>query len=155
MPRNNTSSKSYKVKSLSTHQKNRIEKIQQTITKLSQEATKNKLIIVEGKKDSQALKELGVNGKILTLKTGGKSFIDTIQKIESTGIPEVILLLDFDRRGKEATNKLKQHLEHQKIKVNLKFWVELKAFLNRDIQCIEGLPTYMSTIQQKVNNQTS
>ena len=74
---------------------------------------------------SIALQELGVNGKVLTVKTGGKSFLEATAEIEKLGVSEVILLLDFDRRGKEGTLRLQQSLERAKIKVNMRFWRDL------------------------------
>jgi 5S rRNA maturation endonuclease (ribonuclease M5) len=135
---------------LSTHLKEKQEKIQKIIEKLIEASEKGQPIIVEGKKDTQALKELGVNGVILTVKSGGKSFLQATQEIEKFGAREVILLLDFDRRGREGTKRLQQDLERMKIKVNLGFWSELKGLLSRDIQCIESLPSYLSMVQRKV-----
>lgn len=107
--------------------------------------------MVEGKKDEQALRELGVNGKIVTVKTGGKSFLAATAEIEALSSAEVILFLDFDRRGKEGTKRLQESLEREKIKVNTKFWRELSAMVGREIQCIESLTSYMNNLQKKVN----
>ena len=134
---------------MSTRLKEKEEKIQIIITKLAEESAKDKPIIVEGKKDAQALRVLGVNGVILTVKTGGKSFLDATSEIEQLGVGEVILLLDFDRRGIEGTMRLQGNLERLKIKVNMRFWLELRAFVGREIQCIESLPSYLSTLQEK------
>jgi 5S rRNA maturation endonuclease (ribonuclease M5) len=136
---------------LSTHQKDRLERIQQIIAKLIEEAAKGKPVVVEGKKDAHALAELGVCGTVLTLKTGGKSFLDATAQIEKSGGREVVLLLDFDRRGIEGTKRLQQNLERLKIKANVKCWIELKALVSRDVHCIEGLPNYLLTIQNKVS----
>ena len=134
---------------MSTRLKEKEEKIQFIITKLAEESAKDKPIIVEGKKDAQALRVLGVNGVILTVKTGGKSFLDATAEIEQLGVGEVILLLDFDRRGIEGTMRLQGNLERLKIKVNMRFWLELRAFVGREIQCIESLSSYLSTLQEK------
>jgi 2,5-diamino-6-(ribosylamino)-4(3H)-pyrimidinone 5'-phosphate reductase len=135
---------------LSTRLKEKEEKIQQIIAKLAEESSKGKPIIVEGKKDAQALRMLGVNGTIVTAKTGGKSFLEANEEIEKLGANEVILLMDFDRRGKEGTTRLKQHLERAKIKANTKLWHELQALVGREIQCIESLTAYLSTLQEKI-----
>lgn len=135
---------------MSTRLKEKEEKIQQIIAKLAEESAKGKPIIVEGKKDAQALQLLGVNGTIVTVKTGGKSFLEANEEIEKLGANEVILLLDFDRRGKEGTTRLKQHLERAKIKSNTKLWHELQALVGREIQCIESLTAYLSTLQEKI-----
>ena len=129
--------------------KEKEEKIQHIIAKLAEESAEGKPIVVEGKKDAETLKELGINGRIVTIKTGGKSFLQVTEEIEQLGAREVILLLDFDRRGKEGTIRLKHNLERAKVKVNTRYWKELHAFVGREIQCIESLTSYLITIKQK------
>lgn len=117
---------------------------------LTEESAKGKLIVVEGKKDEIALQELGVSGKVLTVKTGGKSFLQATEEIEKLGESGVILLLDFDRRGKEGTLRLKNSLERAKVKANTKFWHDLQALVGKDISCVESLSSYLITLQEKV-----
>ena len=130
---------------MSTHLKDRQEKILQIISKLVEAAAKGAPVVVEGKKDAQAIQQLGVNGTVLTVKTGGKSFLEATAEIEQFGTREVILLLDFDRRGREGTKRLQQNLERAKIKVNARFWLDLQALVGREVQCIESLPSYLAT----------
>lgn len=137
---------------MSTRLKEKQEKIQKVIDKLLDASAKGKPIIVEGKKDQQALNLLGVNGTVLTVKTGGKSLLGCAEEIEALGIREVVLLLDFDRRGKEGTLRLQQNLEHAKITVNIRFWRDLEALAGKDIRCIESLPSYLATLQEKTQN---
>jgi len=140
---------------LSTHLKEKEEKILQILTALAEESAKETPIIVEGKKDVEALRAFGVEGIVVTAKTGGKSFLDAISEIEQTDAAEAILLLDFDRRGKQGTKLLKQHLEHAKIKPNITFWRDLSALLGKEIQCIESLTAYMETLRTKTGASTS
>jgi 5S rRNA maturation endonuclease (ribonuclease M5) len=135
---------------LSAHFKEKLEKIEQILTHLAEESAKGLPIVVEGKKDAEALQELGVNGAIVTVKTGGKSFIGATMEIEALRAGEVILLLDFDRRGREGTKLLQISLERGKVKVNLKFWRELHGLVGREVSCIESLPSYLVTTKQKV-----
>ena len=132
--------------------KNRTEKILQLLDKLSREAAKGILIVVEGQKDVSALHQLNVEGKIVSSKTSGKSFLDTLTEIEQQRVREVILLLDFDRRGAEWTHRLKQHLEKTKIKPNLTFWNELYGLVGRDLKDIQGLPAYLETLKRKIGD---
>lgn len=128
-----------------------MEKVQLLIEKLSADSAKGYLIIVEGQKDYRALRQLGINGKILTAKTSRKSFLDLTAEIEKQSYPQVILLLDFDRRGKELTKRLIQHLESVRIRTNTDYWKKLHALIGRDVKDIEGLPTYLQTLNKKLS----
>jgi 2,5-diamino-6-(ribosylamino)-4(3H)-pyrimidinone 5'-phosphate reductase len=135
---------------LSTHLRERQEKIQQVLECLAEESARGTPIIVEGKKDVETLRTLGVQGQIVTAKTGGKSRLDLISEIEKTSNQEVILLLDFDRRGKEWTAILRQSLEKARIKTNVTFRRELLRFAGRELKDIEGLEAYLQTLKRKL-----
>lgn len=137
---------------MSTHLKDKEEKILQLLECLAEESVKGTPIIVEGKKDIETLRKLGIEGTIIAAKTGGKTFLDAVSEIEKTHVKEVVLLLDFDRRGKELTKNLKQHLEKTKIKANLTFWLNLSNILSKEVKDIEGLASYMETLKSKITN---
>lgn len=137
---------------MSAHLKDEVEKIEQEINKLIEQSMKGKLIVVEGKKDEQTLRSLGVIGPILTFKTGGKNFLETVEQIEALKVGEVILLLDFDRRGKEGTKRLQMDLERIRVKVDMRYWVELRGLVGREVQCIESLANYLGTLHEKTIN---
>jgi 5S rRNA maturation endonuclease (ribonuclease M5) len=135
---------------LSTRLKEKEERILEILKKLAEESSKGKPIVVEGKKDVKALRVLGVKGTVLTVKTGGKSFLDIVYEIENMSVPEVILFLDFDRRGREGTKCLKQSLERARIKPNTKLWCALSALAGKEIQCIESITSYLQTLHEKL-----
>ena len=135
---------------MSTHLKDKVERIEGVIVKLVDESSKGITIVVEGKKDVGTLRELGIEGPVLTVKTGGKSFLGVASEIELSAPSEVILLLDFDRRGREGTKLLRQSLERVKIKVNIDIWLELKALTGHEMQCIESLFSYLQNLSQKI-----
>jgi len=135
---------------LSTRLKIKEEKIYKILTSLSEASLNGTPIIVEGKKDVIALRMLGVKGIIITVKTKGKSFLDVISEIQKTNVSEIILFLDFDKRGKEATKCLQENLEHLKIKYNLSFWRELYNLTRKELQYIESLPVYLGNIHRKI-----
>ena len=137
---------------MSTRLKEKEERILQILDALVEESAKGTPIVVEGKKDVETLRAFGVEGTVISVKTGGKSFLDVISEIEQTGAVEVVLFLDFDRRGKEGTKLLKQNLERAKIKPNVKFWHKLSALLGKEIQCVESLTAYMETLKSRISN---
>ena len=90
----------------------------------------NKLIIVEGKKDRKALKDLGIS-KIITISSS------PLLDIEKISEKEVIILTDLDRHGKKLYSKLRHTLQRRGIKINKQF----REFLFRStrISHIEGI----------------
>ena len=134
---------------MSTKLKEKQERLEQILADLAAEAAKGKPVVVEGKKDEAALSELGVTGLTFTVKTGGKSFLDAASEIESRNPAAVILLLDFDWRGRQGMAKLRQNLERARIKTDTRFWRDLKAMVGHDIQSVESLPAYLETLRQK------
>ena len=128
------------------------ERLSKLLEKLAAEAAKGRPVIIEGRKDVSSLRQLNIEGKFVSSKTSGKSFLDTLAEIENLKVREVVLLLDFDRRGVEWTHRLKQHLERTKIKPNLDFWNELNGLVGRDLKDIEGLPAYLETLKKRIEN---
>ena len=118
---------------------------------LADESARGTPIIVEGRKDLETLRTLGIQGLIITAKTGGRSRLDLLTEIESFGGREVILLLDFDRRGKEWTAILRQNLEKSRIKVNVTFRKELLRSAGKELKDIEGLAAYLQTLSKKID----
>ncbi len=127
------------------------ERLAKLLEKLVGQSAKGIPIVVEGQKDVTALRQLGVEGKIVSSKTSGKNFLDILAEIENLRVREVVLLLDFDRRGAEWTHRLKQHLEKTQIKPNLDYWNQLYGLVGHNVKDIESLPTYQQTLKNKTN----
>jgi 5S rRNA maturation endonuclease (ribonuclease M5) len=134
---------------LSTHLKEKQERILRVLERLAQESAKGTPILVEGRRDTEALRKLTIKGKIMTTKTSGKSFLDVVSEVKNQEAKEVILLMDFDRRGKEWTKKLKQYLEKTRIKPNTSFWKNLLSLIGHEVKDVEGLAGYMKTLERK------
>ena len=136
---------------MSTRIEKKEERLEQILEKVI-EANSSKIpIIVEGKKDKTALRVLGVTGEIIGAKTGGRSLLSVIQEIEEKQFKEVILLLDFDKRGKETAQFFKNHLERARITPNLKFWAQIARTVGKEVKDIEGLVAYKETLKRKLS----
>ncbi len=142
-------SQDYKVETLSNSLKRKLENVLQLLERLAKESDKGVPIIVEGRKDITALRKLNINGDIILAKSSGKSFIDVLSEAKSLQRKEIILLLDFDRRGTEWTKRIAYQLERTKMKSNTFFWKGLKNILGRDVKDIEGLTSYLETLRKK------
>ena len=134
---------------MSTKTEKRLEKIVKLLERLEKQSAKGTPIVVEGKNDLEALHRLGITGDVILAKTCGKSFLDVLSEIEHKEKREVILLFDFDRRGKEWTSRMARCLEGVKIAPNLLFWRTLLGLVGRDIKDIEGLATYLETLKNR------
>ena len=137
---------------MSTRLKEKEEQILQVLEQLAEENRSGKPIIVEGQKDAETLRELGINGQIIFAKTGGKSLLDVVSEIEVASASEILMLLDFDRRGRELTERLKSHIEKLGIKANMYYWLKLSSLVGKEVKDVEGLAKYMKTLKSKTDN---
>jgi len=122
----------------------------QLLDRLAEMSAKGIPIIVEGQKDIEALHALDVKGDIISAKTSGRCFLDVLSEVGKRGKREAIVLMDFDRRGKEWTKRLTKHLEEMRVKPNLFFWRKLQDLVGRDVKDVEGLATYMTTLNKRL-----
>ena len=101
---------------------------------------KESIVIVEGKRDSNALRKLGFSGKILEFHSfkGIVKFSDSVAKYKN-----IILLLDGDRKGRYLTKRIIKLLEHR-TKIDLSFKKKLVSITKGKIRFIEQLVCYES-----------
>ncbi len=100
----------------------------------------NSAVIVEGKRDSLALKKLGFSGTVLEFhRFGGLiKFVDSVAKYD-----RLIMLLDGDRKGKYLTGKIIEQLQ-RRTKVDLSFKRKLVEITKGKIRFTEQLVCYES-----------
>ncbi|MBS7604904.1 MAG: toprim domain-containing protein [Candidatus Bathyarchaeia archaeon] len=127
----------------------KLEKLNYLIERLKDEVSAGALLIVEGEKDIVSLRAIGIKDNIVAVKSGGKTLQEIIDEI-SLSDREIILLTDFDRRGRELAIRLCRSFEGMRVKVNLRFWRELCGLLGNDIKDIEGLAVYLKNLRKKV-----
>ena len=96
------------------------------------------LVIVEGKKDKHALKELGIT-RIITFCALHK----LLEKVAHE--KQVVVLTDLDKEGKHSYGKIKDLFSRHGIFVN----DNLRNFLYKYTQLkqIEGLPHYLDKLE--------
>ncbi|MEM3399471.1 MAG: toprim domain-containing protein [Candidatus Micrarchaeia archaeon] len=90
------------------------------------EKLRRSVVVVEGKRDKEALQMLGV-GKVVTIWGSADDFARKI----SERYTEVLLLTDFDRRGCEMCVRLKEAL--------VGYGVKADTTTRRDMKYILGL----------------
>lgn len=103
---------------------------------------KQSIVIVEGKRDSAALKRIGFSGKVLEYhKFGGMiEFTDAVARYKN-----LIILFDGDTKGKHFTRKT-IHLLQRRTNVDTTFKRKLTSITKGKIRFIEQLVCYESFV---------
>lgn len=124
--------------------KKALEDVERAISELIEE-NKSTPVIVEGEKDILALRKLGLTGEIISLNKGVAliAFSDKIAK----KYKKVIILTDWDRRGGYLCHTIVKNLEGR---VNCNIIYREFFARNTTIKNIEGLPSWISNIKEKL-----
>lgn len=109
-----------------------LSKVYEFIDSLNRE---DAVVVVEGKRDKEALRSLGYRGDTLILNNF-KSIYRMAEYLER--LSKVILLFDMDRKGDILTDKMLSILGN----VDLLYKKRLKAITKGRIRCIEELVLY-------------
>jgi 5S rRNA maturation endonuclease (ribonuclease M5) len=120
-----------------------IEGLKNFITLLN--SKKDSIVVVEGKRDTAALKKLGYCGRICEYH----SFKGLARFADSMGSHKrLIVLLDHDRKGRYLTSKIISQLEHR-LKIDLSFKRKLASITKGKIRHIEDLSIYATPKQDR------
>ncbi len=101
---------------------------------------KKSVVIVEGKRDTAALRKVGFSGKILEFHNFGGmiNFADSVAKYD-----RLIILFDRDRKGRTLTGKTIRLLQ-RRTRIDLSFKKRLRIITKGKIMFIEQLICYES-----------
>jgi 5S rRNA maturation endonuclease (ribonuclease M5) len=127
----------------------RFERLQKLVERLNYEAEKGGIIVVEGPRDRESLKAMGIKGKILCLQSSRRNTFGFAEQLD--GEKNVIVLMDFDRQGVFLANRLARILNSQNIHANLILWRELRNLTRSDLRSIEELPRLYDRLQNEVH----
>ncbi len=122
--------------------RDQIEKVLETLRKRS---TAGVPIIVEGRRDREALIKLGVNGTFLSLKGSGETkshFLDRISEFH-----DITILTDFDAKGSELRLWLYQELTRKGIRADDLSWRRIRSLSRAQVRAVEELPSFLRSIE--------
>jgi 5S rRNA maturation endonuclease (ribonuclease M5) len=121
----------------------RAERLREVLESLY-EANKLVPVIVEGRRDANALRRLGLVGEIITLHRG-KGIYEFCQHIDANH-HKAILLLDWDREGENLFKRLGRNLSGHWEEFSI-FREALKALCQKDIKDVEGIPKLLRRLE--------
>ncbi|WXG43150.1 MAG: toprim domain-containing protein [Promethearchaeati archaeon SRVP18_Atabeyarchaeia-1] len=132
----------------------RIEKVLDTLTELVDYSSRGVPILVEGRKDEDALKGLGVTGRIIRVSQPGKRLFEIAEELRSC--ETVVILTDFDQEGEKLAKELSRHLHSWGVQTILRNKVRnAVTWASRQIEGltkIEGLREHLNNKQFIINS---
>jgi 5S rRNA maturation endonuclease (ribonuclease M5) len=123
----------------------RLEKLRKLLDQISYESQKGSVIVVEGIRDRDSLRKIGIEGRIQCLQSSRKNTVGFAEELHD--VSDVIVLTDFDRKGVFLAKRLARTLTAEGIRSNLVLWRELRGLTRSDIRSVEELPKYYQRLQ--------
>jgi 5S rRNA maturation endonuclease (ribonuclease M5) len=114
------------------------------VKRLNDESRNGALVVVEGRRDIEALRAIGFEGKVIMLCHNG-SLRKLVQEAENHR--KTILLLDLDRKGRSLTKKAAIILEGNKCVIDLYFRRELVSATRGRVNHVEELSRFKEYLQ--------
>ena len=121
----------------------------QRLEKLMEELQQENLtvpVLVEGKRDVEALRNIGLEGEILMVHEG-HTIIEMCEALASRH-KEVILMLDWDRKGRQLTERIRRILMTEDIKVNEEFMGRIFFLVCKETKEVEALDGLMVRLRK-------
>lgn len=102
-------------------------------------------ILIEGKKDEESLKELGIDGNFIKV-SGSPHKLFEIAEIAAQS-SKIIILTDFDRKGNELAQKLSEDIQRLGSYPNLQIRRRIMGITRRYIKDIESLSRHLHQLE--------
>jgi len=122
----------------------RLERFQQLIDQVTFESSNGSTIVVEGQKDRDSLRRMGIKGPIRCLQSSRQNALAFTEDFDHT--KRILILTDFDREGTSLAKKLVRSLTGHGLQVNLVLWKRLRELTRSDVRSIEELPKYFERL---------
>ncbi len=103
-------------------------------------------ILIEGKKDEEALRELGINGNFIKVSGSGLKLFE-IAEMAAQSSSKVIILTDFDKKGNELAKRLSSDIQSLGSHPDLTIRRKIMGITRKYIKDIESLPRHMHRLE--------
>lgn len=120
-----------------------LDEISEIIEKLANESRHGVPIIVEGKRDEEALRSLGIRGEVILIR----SIRGLRRGLEGRGLRRVILLPDLDDEGEHLLRLVKKSLEGVVKEIDVTYWRKLKIIKRMGFTEIESVHLFIKKLQ--------
>lgn len=117
-----------------------LEKLENNLEKIREKSDEGAGILVEGKNDEEALRELGIEGPIHQIPAKGETLLNSIENLPE--YDEILVLTDFDRTGEKLAVFCRNQLEKLGVNVLSELNKKLKKFVRKGVKDIEGMSSF-------------
>lgn len=120
-----------------------VEKLRNFVGMLNEESDRGSVIVVEGRRDAEALSSIGFTGSPAVFHNfkGVADFVDSHHSRK-----KIILLLDMDRTGRHLTGRLVSQLQARRNSVDLFYKRALARITKGKVRHVEDLANYAPKI---------
>jgi 5S rRNA maturation endonuclease (ribonuclease M5) len=123
----------------------RLAGIEQAIDELKDRAICGAVILVEGRRDREALAKLGVTGEIVL--TSHQSLLNLCERLARSKA-DTIILTDWDERGEEVARQISVFMEADGSRPDNTLRVTLRGLLKKEITEVENLYNYVENLKE-------
>lgn len=129
----------------------RLEKIEELILELQTLADSGAIIVVEGRRDAESLRRLGINGEIKFASR--QPLLEFAESLSGSG-KEIVLLTDWDKKGGLVGRKIIKFLLSYGIMPNTDIRSRIRALVKKRIKDVESLDNYVNKLRYELHGIT-
>lgn len=119
----------------------RLEKLEEVLDELQMLADSGAIILVEGRKDADSLRFLGINGEIMYASQ--QPLLELTEALAKSK-KDIVLLTDWDKKGGIVARSIIRHLLNYGIMPNIDIRTRIRALVKKRIKDVESLHSYIS-----------
>jgi len=123
-----------------------LEAMEELIASLLDASCQGAAIIVEGRRDMQALRALGLPGPVIMASR--RSALDLAEDA-ARSYAEIILLTDWDGKGDEMCKTIEYHLRSVGSRPDKEIRSRLKKLVKKEIKDVESLSRYAERMREQ------
>ncbi len=129
----------------------RLERLEMLISELQTLADSGAIIVVEGRRDAESLRFLGIKGEIMFASR--QPLLEFTELLSKSG-KEIVLLTDWDKKGGIVARKIIQHLLTYGIMPNTDIRSRIRVLVKKRIKDVESLNNYVNKLRYELHGVT-
>jgi 5S rRNA maturation endonuclease (ribonuclease M5) len=123
-----------------------LEALEELIASLLDASCQGAAIIVEGRRDLQALRALGLTGPVIM---ASRCPALDLAEDAARSYPQIILLTDWDDKGDEMCRTIERHLRSAGSRPDSEIRSRLKKLVKKEIKDVESLSRYAERMREQ------